>query len=103
MPIFRPTQDLNEFGHQTDIGSRPVNVFGAFHGENHKKFIRCRKIMKTCTHDDPGDAGVWKKFGVHRLSQKRKRSTELTSFISDQCRLHGRCEVARTKRHPNLG
>ena len=83
MPIFGPTQDLNEFGHQTHVGSRPVIVFGAFHGENHKKFIRCQKIMKTCTHDGPGDAGVWKKFGVHRLSQKRKRSTELTSFISD--------------------
>ena len=103
MPILGPTQDLNEFGHQTHVGSRPVIVFVAFHGENHKKFIRCRKIMKTCTHDDPGDAGVWKKFGVHRLSQKRKRSTGLTSFIFDQCRLHGWYEVACTKRHPILG
>ena len=61
-------QDLNEFGHQTHVGSRAVSVFGAFHGENHKKFIRSRIIMKTYTHDGPGDAGVCEKFGVHRLS-----------------------------------
>ena len=102
MPILGPTQDLNEFGHQTHVVSRPVIVFGAFHGENHKKFIRCPKIMKNCTHDDPGDAGVWKNFGVHRLSQKRKCSTELTSFISDQCRLHRWYEVACMKCHPIL-
>ena len=59
--------------------------------------------MKTSTHDDAGDAGVWKKFGVNRLSQKSERSTELTSFISDQCRLHGWYEVACMKRHPILG
>ncbi|KRX88454.1 hypothetical protein T12_14211 [Trichinella patagoniensis] len=59
--------------------------------------------MKTCMHDGPGYAGVWKKFGVHQLSQKRKRSTELTSFISDQCRLHGWYEAACMKRHPILG
>ena len=96
-------QELNEFGHETHVASRPVSVFGVFDGENHKKFIRCRKIMKTCTHDGPGDECVCKKFGVHRLSQKRKRTTGLTSFISDQCRLHGWYEVACTKRHPNLG
>ena len=59
--------------------------------------------MKTCTHDGPCDAGVWKKFGVHRLSQKRERSTGLTSFIFDQYQLHGWYEVACTKRHPILG
>ena len=59
--------------------------------------------MKTYTHDGPGDACVWKKFGVHRLSQKLKRSTELTSFISDQCRLHRWYEVASMKFHPILG
>ena len=94
---------MNEYGHQTHVASRPVSVFGAFQGENHRKFIWCRKIMKTCRHDGPGDECVWKKLGVHRLSKKRECSTRLSSFISDQCRLHGRCEVARTKRHPNLG
>ena len=94
---------MKEFGHQTHAASRPVSVFDAFQGENHRKFILCRKIMKTCRHDGPGDECVWKKLGVHRLSKKRERSTWLTSFISDQCRLHGRYEVARTKRHPNLG
>ena len=59
--------------------------------------------MKICTHDGPGDECVWKIFGVHRLSQKRKRSMELTYFISDQCQLHGWYEVACTKRHPILG
>ena len=81
----------------------PGLCFRCVSRRNHKKFIRCRKIMKTCTHDGPGDECVWKIFGVHRLSQTRERSTGLTSFISDQCRLHGRCEVACTKRHPNLG
>ena len=57
-PSYDPTQDLNEFGHQTHVASRPVSVFGAFHGENHKKFIRSQKIMKTYTHDRPGDVGV---------------------------------------------
>ena len=102
-PSEGPTQELNEFGHQTHVASRPVSVFGAFHGENHRKFIRCRKIMKTCRHDGPDDESVWKKLGVHRLSKKRERSTRLSSFISDQCRLHGRCEVACTKHHPILG
>ena len=59
--------------------------------------------MKTCRHDGPGDECEWKKLGVHRLSKKRERSTRLTSFISDQCGLHGRHEVACMKRHPNLG
>ena len=67
------------------------------------KFIQCRKIMKICMHDGPADECVWNKLGVHRLSQKKERSTGVTSFISDQCRLHGRYEVARTKHHPNLG
>ena len=59
--------------------------------------------MKTYTHDGPGDACVWKKFGVHRLSQKRKCTTDLTSVISDQCRLHRWYEVACMKCHPILG
>ena len=59
--------------------------------------------MKTCRHDGPADECVWKKLGVHRLSKKRERSSGLTSFISDQCGLHGRHEVAPTKSHPNLG
>ena len=102
-PSSGPTQDLNEFGHQTHVASRPVSVFGAFQGENHRKFIRCRKIMKTCRHDGPADEYVRKKCGVHRLSKKRERSSGLTSFISDQCRLHGTYEVATTKGRPTLG
>ena len=103
MNILGPHQKLNEFEHQTHVASCPVSVFGAFHGENHGKFIGCQKNMKTCRHDGPADECVWKKLGVHRMSKKRERGTRLTSFISDQCRLHGRDEVARTKRHPNLG
>ena len=69
-PSSGPTQYLIKFGHKTHVGSRSVIGFGAFHGENHKKFIRCRKIMKTCTHDDPGGAGMWK-LGPPAESEKK--------------------------------
>ena len=59
--------------------------------------------MKTYRHDGPADECVWKKLGVHRLSKKSERGSGLTLFISDQCGLHGRHEVAPTKSHPNLG
>ena len=59
--------------------------------------------MKTCTHDGPVDECVCKKFGVHRLSPKRERSTGLTSFISDQCRLDWWYEVACMNTSPNFG
>ena len=98
-----PRKIRMNLGTKRMFASRPVSVFGDFHGENHKKFVQCRKIMKTCMRDGRGDAGMCKKVGVHRLSRKRKRTTELTSFISDQCRLHGWYEVACMKRHPILG
>ena len=63
---------LNEFGHQTHVASRPVSVFGAFHGENPTKFVRSRKIKKSCRHDGPGDACVWKKFGGPPAESEKK-------------------------------
>ena len=59
--------------------------------------------MITCRHDGPADECVWKNLGVHRLSKKREHRSGLTSFLSDQCGLHERHEVAPTKSHPNLG
>ena len=72
MPILGPHARFERIRTPNARWVTPGHCFDAFHGENHKKFVLSRKIMKTSMHDALGDVGVWKKFGGPPAESEKK-------------------------------
>ena len=81
MPTPQSIQELNVFGHQKHVASRPGVWYVVFSPKNYWNFIKWKKATKLVMHPSDDGGTLWKKFEfIWRMSKKTPIGRGLRSY-----------------------